>query len=77
MVCPMCITAAIVANAPGIAAAVGGLAAAKVAIDKRDQRRVDKTIRSHPQSAAGDRPVSRLVVERKEISPITVSYDDI
>ncbi len=35
MVCPMCVTAAIVANAPGIAAAFTGAAAVKVALGKR------------------------------------------
>lgn len=72
----MCITAAIVANAPGIAAAVGGMAAAKVAIDKRDKRRVNKPSFWESQSAASDRPVARVVVERKELPPITVSYDE-
>lgn len=31
MVCPMCVTAALVSNAPMIAAALGGAAAAKLA----------------------------------------------
>lgn len=35
MVCPVCITTALVANAPMLASAFGGLAAAKVALDRR------------------------------------------
>lgn len=36
MVCPMCVTTAIVANAPAIAAAAaGGLAAAKISISRK------------------------------------------
>ena len=33
MVCPMCVTAAVVANAPAIAAAAAAAAGAKVAVD--------------------------------------------
>lgn len=36
MVCPMCVTTAIVANAPAIAAAAaGGLAAAKISMNRK------------------------------------------
>ena len=36
MVCPVCLAAAITANAPALAAAVSGVAAIKVAFNKRD-----------------------------------------
>jgi hypothetical protein len=35
MVCPACITGIILANAPGIAAAMGTAATVKLAVDKR------------------------------------------
>lgn len=72
----MCITAAIVANAPGIAAAVGGFAAAKVALDKRDKRTAGKAGFEGSRQAAADKPVSRMLVDRKELPPITVSYEE-
>lgn len=34
MVCPVCITTALLANAPAIAASIGGAAAVKMAIQK-------------------------------------------
>eukprot|EP00798_Chlamydomonas_sp_ICE-L_P005016 gene5016-34801_t len=39
MVCPLCIAAAITANAPAIAAAFGGVAALKVGLGSRDGAR--------------------------------------
>jgi hypothetical protein len=38
MVCPVCVTTAIVANAPVICAAVGGLAAVKVSVAARQPK---------------------------------------
>lgn len=46
MVCPICVTTAIVANAPALAGAVGGFAAVKLALDKRGVACVSKTAAS-------------------------------
>lgn len=70
----MCITAAIVANAPGIAAAVGGIAAAKVALDKRDKRPVRPFIDT--RATVEDTPISRIVVDRVELPSVTVSCEE-
>jgi hypothetical protein len=71
----MCITAAVIANAPGIAAAVGGFAAAKVALDqnKRSPVMPDK------RPVIEDKPVVRPVVARKELPRdfvSTMSYEE-
>lgn len=39
MVCPMCVTAAVVANLPAIGAAVGGMAAVKLAMGQQAKAR--------------------------------------
>jgi hypothetical protein len=72
----MCITAAIVANAPGLAAAVGGFAAAKVALHQREARRPvsGPGFGAQPPPAA-DKPVVRPVVERRELVLPLMSYD--
>jgi hypothetical protein len=68
--CPVCFTAALVANAPAIAAAAGGLAAAKVALDSKDS----KGQRCVKEQAASQ--TSRPAVSKKELPPITLSYDE-
>ncbi|KAF6260980.1 hypothetical protein COO60DRAFT_1625546 [Scenedesmus sp. NREL 46B-D3] len=68
--CPVCFTAAIVANAPAIVAAAGGLAAAKVAMDSKD----GKVQRCEKEQAA--RKASRPAVAHKDLPPITLSYEE-
>lgn len=73
----MCVTAFCVANAPGIAAAVGGLAAAKVALNQRDApaRPGGRLPAQRPLSP--DTPaVARVVVERKELPPLLCSREE-
>lgn len=77
MVCPMCITAAVIANAPGIAAAVGGFAAAKVAINQTGGRRAP--VMPDKRSLIEDKPVARPVVDRRDlVQPFmsTMSYEE-
>jgi len=76
MVCPMCITAAVIANAPGIAAAVGGFAAAKVALDQGGKR---SPVMPDKRPVLEDKPVIRPVIARKELpKPIVsnMSYEE-
>lgn len=76
MVCPMCITAAVIANAPGIAAAVGGFAAAKVALDQNGKR---GPVMPDTRPMVQDNPVARPVIARKEVpKPFmsTMSYEE-
>lgn len=69
MVCPMCVTAAVIANAPGICAAVGGFAAAKVALN---QKRGPVVPDSRP--TVQDKPVlPRPVVARKDLAQPVMS----
>uniref|UniRef100_A0A383WC33 Uncharacterized protein n=1 Tax=Tetradesmus obliquus TaxID=3088 RepID=A0A383WC33_TETOB len=68
--CPMCLTAAIVANAPAIAAAAGGLAAAKVAMDGKGPK-AQQCVKEQAASKA-----SHPVVAKKELPPITLSYEE-
>jgi hypothetical protein len=71
MVCPMCVTAAIVANAPGLAAAVGGFAAAKAAMGQHERRASPAVVDTRP--LATDKPVVRPLVERKGLQvPLTM-----
>jgi hypothetical protein len=70
--CPVCFTAAIVANAPVIAAAAGGLAAAKVAMDGKDAK--SQSQRCVKEQAAGK--AVRPVLPKKELPPITLSYEE-
>lgn len=51
MVCPACVTAALVANAPAIAAAASGAVAAKLAYDKRPH--ISRTSAALLQRAGG------------------------
>eukprot|EP00775_Hariotina_reticulata_P012208 gene12208-12345_t len=74
MVCPMCVTAAIVANAPGIMAAVGGIAAAKVAVTQRTHHKNPKACLPDTRPIATDTPVARVVVARKELPSITITH---
>lgn len=72
----MCITAAVVANAPGIAAAVGGFAAAKVALGQKHG-----PVMPDRRPLADDKPaaVVRPVVARRELPrPLTstMSYEE-
>lgn len=72
----MCITAAIVANAPGLAAAVGGFAAAKVALDQRGEKRPGSGGASlGQQPPLVDKPVVRPVVERRDLKLPVMMYD--
>lgn len=76
MVCPMCITAAVIANAPGICAAVGGFAAAKVAMDQTGKR---APVMPDKRPLIEDKPVVRPVVERRDlVQPYmsTMSYEE-
>lgn len=59
-----------VANAPGIAAAVGGLAAAKLATDQGGKR---PTVVPDKRPLLEDKPVVRPVVARKELPRSVVS----
>ncbi|WIA28795.1 hypothetical protein OEZ86_011325 [Tetradesmus obliquus] len=68
--CPMCLTAAIVANAPAIAAAAGGLAAAKVAMDGKGPK-AQQCVKEQAASKS-----SHPVVAKKELPPITLSYEE-
>ena len=73
------ITAAVIANAPGIAAAVGGFAAAKVAIDQTGGRR--GPVMPDKRPLMEDKPVAaRPVVARKELPPTfmtnSMSYEE-
>jgi hypothetical protein len=68
--CPVCFTAAIVANAPAIAAAAGGLAAAKVAMGSKDA----KPQRCVKEQAAGK--ATRPALPKKELPPTTLSYEE-
>jgi hypothetical protein len=74
MVCPMCVTAAIVANAPGLMAAVGGIAAAKVAVSQQAHHKNPKAHLPDTRPVATDTPVARVVVARKELPPITITH---
>lgn len=76
---PAGITAAVIANAPGIAAAVGGFAAAKVAMEQTGGRR--GAVMPDKRPLADDKPVAaRPVVARKELPPtyitISMSYEE-
>jgi hypothetical protein len=64
------------ANAPAIAAACSGAAAAKLAYDRRDgiARRGEQLL--HRGGAGGAPQVSRLVVDREQLPPVVVSYLD-
>jgi len=68
MVCPMCVTAAIVANAPGIMAAVGGIAAAKVAVQAHHKNPKALLPDTRP-GCNSDTPIARVVVALKGASP--------
>jgi hypothetical protein len=68
--CPVCFTAAIVANAPAIAAAAGGLAAAKVAMDSKGTQG-QRCVKEQAASKA-----SQPVVTKKELPPVTLSYEE-
>lgn len=76
MVCPMCITAAVIANAPGIAAAVGGFAAAKVAMGQNVRR---APVMPDKRPLVEDKPVVRPMVDRRDlVQPFmsTMSYEE-
>ncbi len=69
---PAGITAAVIANAPGIAAAVGGFAAAKVAMDQTGGRRA--AVMPDKRPLIEDKPVAaRPVIARKELPPTYMS----
>lgn len=73
MVCPMCITAAIVANAPGLAAAAGGFVAAKAAMSQRERRPASPGLLERRPLAA-DKPVARAVpIERRNLAMPSIS----
>lgn len=65
MVCPICVTTAIVANAPTIAAVVGGAAAAKAAKSAYDKR---PPTGSAQQEAALKLNINKPKVHKLEIS---------
>jgi hypothetical protein len=66
----VCFTAAIVANAPAMAAAAGGLAAAKAVMNSKDP----KAQRCVKEQAAGK--ALHPVVFKQELPPVTLSYEE-
>lgn len=73
MVCPVCIAAAITANAPAIAAAAGGFAAARMALGgNQEQRKAVKCQRlaAAEESTPSSAPLARPVVGRRDLPPI-------
>eukprot|EP00877_Chromochloris_zofingiensis_P009517 jgi/Chrzof1/4819/Cz15g00160.t1 len=76
MVCPVCIATAIVANAPAIAAAaVGGAAAAKVALRKPQAVTRDSANSLFNKRSDAEQCVSRIVIDRRSL-PVIASYDE-
>lgn len=68
MVCPMCIAAALTANAPIIAAATaGGLAAAKVALTQRPRKALTQQQLRLDEVQDRAPAVVRAVMERREL----------
>ncbi|KXZ42245.1 hypothetical protein GPECTOR_176g226 [Gonium pectorale] len=68
MVCPICITTALVANAPAIAASLGGAAAVKFCLNRNQAQAMAP---KQPQQAARREPV------RPMIDPMRINrYDE-
>lgn len=66
-----CVTAAVIANAPGICAAVGGFAAAKVALNQTGKR---APVMPDSRPLVQDKPVlPRPVVARKDLAQPVMS----
>lgn len=68
MVCPMCVTAAIAANAPAIAAAMSGAAAVKLAM-KKPTHRMAKPTHDDDDDRKPAKLVPAPVTVRKQIKP--------
>lgn len=89
MVCPLCIAAAITANAPAIAAAAGGFAAAKLALNRgatgatsaaRCERLMAAEQAGSSKAAVTKAVARQAVVARKElplVSMVTVDAEDV
>jgi hypothetical protein len=45
-------------------------------LDKRDKRTAGKAVFADGRPAAADKPVSRVVVDRKQLPPVTISCEE-
>jgi len=77
MVCPVCVATALAANAPAIAAAFGGAAAVKMALQRRQLVCQRAPVPVESEHASSDRPARvsaprRPDIRRAPIDPMKV-----